>query len=46
MQHCLGSPADHGLAADRPILLRQAAAEAFAFAGCDDEGSGGHGPRL
>ena len=33
----------HRLAAEQPILLGHAAAEALAFAGGDDEGGDGHG---
>ncbi len=42
----LGRPAQHRLAAQQAKLLGHAAAEAFAFAGGDDEGGGGHGGRV
>ena len=42
----LDRPAQHRFAAEQPVLLGDAAAEALPAAGGDDKGGDGHGARL
>jgi hypothetical protein len=46
MDQRLDRPAQHGLAAEYPVLLGQAATGAFALSGGNDERNSGHGAGL